>query len=47
MSKPTDQIRLPRYIVQRLISLMRDPKGKELQLKMEATQLQRTLDERT
>ena len=43
MAKPTDEIKLPRYVVERIASLMENPEKQSLELRKEATELRRTL----
>ncbi|MCI0837945.1 MAG: hypothetical protein J4O01_12120 [Chloroflexi bacterium] len=43
MAKPTDEIKLPRYVIERIASLMENPENQSLELRKEATELRRTL----
>ena len=43
MAKPTDEIKLPRYLIESIASLMENPENQSLELRKEATELRRSL----
>ena len=45
MAEPTDTIKLPRYVIERIASLMENPENQSLELRKEAAELRRTLAE--